>query len=415
MEISKTTFEQGLDIAETIPSSLAEQPLTSKQKPKLLVLEAIRGLAALSVVNWHFVELFCLNEFRGQHIRPGFEKIANCFSWIDCTPLRLCFDGEFAVRVFFVLSGIVLSIGVLTKKSVAPIQESVLKRLPRLMIPATVAIAITCMALKMNMSYLPAFVESMQSSGLDVERAHADIYPNPSWFGAFKESIRVFAIGTPDQSFNRVLWTMKIELMGSMTVFAFLAIFYNHRNLPYFALGFALILFALGQFYFADFIVGILVSYFLLTRENTTFRLSEITWIATCTAGWMLAALPSVWVAEQFGNHLASLKITSAAVAIIIGASQSQRLSQCFGVSPLAWLGKVSFAIYLLHLLAFWVVGMPVYLLLMGTAQVTVPVICAYIASITVLAIAGNVFATFVDGGAIFASKKLARFLLGKS
>jgi peptidoglycan/LPS O-acetylase OafA/YrhL len=68
-------------------------------KTHITYLDSIRGLAAFTVINDHFVtayDLPCVDSF--------------CKNLLDLTPLHIWWDGSAAVSMFFVLSGLVLSL-----------------------------------------------------------------------------------------------------------------------------------------------------------------------------------------------------------------------------------------------------------------------------------------------------------------
>jgi peptidoglycan/LPS O-acetylase OafA/YrhL len=63
-------------------------------------LDGLRGIAALTVVVFHYLSAFV------PALTP--DQTANPY-WLSDTPLAVVFNGPFAVVVFFVLSGFVVS------------------------------------------------------------------------------------------------------------------------------------------------------------------------------------------------------------------------------------------------------------------------------------------------------------------
>ena len=73
--------------------------MSAPAKTHITYLDSIRGLAAFTVINDHFVtayDLPCVDSF--------------CKNLLDLTPLHIWWDGSAAVSMFFVLSGLVLSL-----------------------------------------------------------------------------------------------------------------------------------------------------------------------------------------------------------------------------------------------------------------------------------------------------------------
>lgn len=114
--------------------------------------------------------------------------------------------------MFFVLSGLVLSRSVARKDSTGMI-STVAARYPRLMIPALASCVIAYVVLS-SISSLPT------PAGLsDWFYSQASI--TPSFFGAVKSGM-VDAFLRGNSTYNAVLWTMQIELAGSLLVYFFM-------------------------------------------------------------------------------------------------------------------------------------------------------------------------------------------------
>ncbi len=102
-------------------------------------LDAIRGIAALIVVFHHCLVVATSPDF---HVRAG--NFINRLGieprlWLELPPFRLLFAGHAAVGVFFVLSGFVLTLPILTKRQPS-YARYLTKRFFRLYVPFAVAI-----------------------------------------------------------------------------------------------------------------------------------------------------------------------------------------------------------------------------------------------------------------------------------
>ena len=86
---------------------------------KIKYLDGLRGLAAFVVVFHHFILAFYPALFFGDnatpHLRAGLE------AFVSGTPINLLYNGNFAVSIFFVLSGYVLSYKFFVRKKSAPV------------------------------------------------------------------------------------------------------------------------------------------------------------------------------------------------------------------------------------------------------------------------------------------------------
>lgn len=189
---------------------------------KQLYIEAARGLAALIVVMAHFMMVFYPASIFGGQYRAH-ETWEPLFT---TTPLGIFFAGQFAVCLFFILSGYVLSLPYLGlgARDNDHLLLAVVKRPFRLggMVIASVLIA-----------YI------MLRAGVFLNTETAALTYSTPWFsqyGAPDQSglkqflfdifTRPFAKGT---HYNSPLWTIEIELYGSFITFGFLMIFKKSR------------------------------------------------------------------------------------------------------------------------------------------------------------------------------------------
>ena len=103
---------------------------------RLYHLEGIRGLAAVSVLFAHFLQIFLPHVFYA-------DPTEGHGVWereLATSPLNILVNGNFAVCLFFVLSGYVLSRNFLSNGSLGGLRRLALKRYPRLMLPVLGAV-----------------------------------------------------------------------------------------------------------------------------------------------------------------------------------------------------------------------------------------------------------------------------------
>jgi peptidoglycan/LPS O-acetylase OafA/YrhL len=173
-------------------------------------LEALRGLAALVVLGWH-----CLLGFYPD--ASGHWSLAHS---LKGEPWFALLNGPAAVTLFFVLSGYVLTRRYMLGGESGLLVRGAIKRWPRLVGPVLVVVMISWAMFALG---LHAFREAAVVSsspwlatygyGLDPETFA------PNFWDAFAQgSVRTFLFR--EASYNSSLWTMQIEMMGSLAVFA---------------------------------------------------------------------------------------------------------------------------------------------------------------------------------------------------
>ena len=149
-------------------------------------------------------------------------------------------------------------------------------------------------------------------------------------------------------TYNLVLWTMPIELVGSFLVFGFLALFGSLRNrwILYATVGVCLL--AYDKSYYLDFLLGMaLCDGWVYCQRTQRAALSLFPALLAIALG--LFAIP--W------KPLAAVSIVGATVA-------SPRMQQLLGARWLRILGQLSFGLYLIHMPVICSLGCGTYLFL---------------------------------------------------
>jgi peptidoglycan/LPS O-acetylase OafA/YrhL len=328
---------------------------------RLIYLESVRGIAALCVVFCHLAATFV----------PGINIIALTRPQLPialrvllASPLSLLTNGYFAVRIFFVLSGFVLSLSYFHKKTVDTVSGAAARRYPRLMFPALASVMFAWVLLKFGWYW---------NTDAAVLMHQAPDYWLPSWFrqdrtladalreGAY-ESFFNFRM---DRTLNSSLWTMPWELGGSFIVFSLLALFgsIQRRFLIYGLV--AIGLYATGWPLLVDFVAG-LVLCDLFTRHEHRFREKPRWPIIALFTGLILGGLLGEWPSTQHGlnEYFVAWWPVVPAVLVIGGITFSPRLRHALESNAMAFLGKISFPLYLFHLSIICSAGCGLYVYL---------------------------------------------------
>jgi peptidoglycan/LPS O-acetylase OafA/YrhL len=175
---------------------------------KYLYLEGLRGLACLVVVYHHYC---CA--FWPFFVGTGADNVAKGNLDVAKGPLRLWFSGRFAVCIFFVLSGFVLSAKFVKTGSVSALVSTAVRRFLRLFFPVIISSFIFyCMFL------VGAFRRDDRAAALSGS-GWLLILPNRIPLDDFLREVLLLVWIRPSFTINNVLWTMAYELSGSFAVF----------------------------------------------------------------------------------------------------------------------------------------------------------------------------------------------------
>lgn len=186
--------------------------------PKYEALDSIRGVAAVVVMMSHLI--------------LGFYPVIYIGTDHVVTPwVRVWYQGDFAVTLFFVLSGFVLSLSFLHTKNIESLRSAAVRRYWRLVVPVAASVLISYLIHSCNI-YANSEV-SVRMGQNDSDWLGGFYAFRPSIVGAAKASFwGVFVGYRSAMSYNPVLWTMSYEFCGSLLLFAFLALFRTLRSRP---------------------------------------------------------------------------------------------------------------------------------------------------------------------------------------
>jgi peptidoglycan/LPS O-acetylase OafA/YrhL len=317
-----------------------------------MALESVRGLAALIVVLHHLV----------------FGFAPHLFQRLDAPWLRIWHDGKFAVSVFFVLSGFVLSLSFVRTQQIETLRAAIVRRYWRLFIP--VAASVIASYILMARGYYANREVARLLGQAETDWLSLWYGFPPSMGSAAREAAwGVFFSHSIEKTYNNVFWTLGTEFIGSLFVFAFLALSGGLRNriLIYGAVGF--VLHRLGLTWFLAFLAGAGVcEMFHASRDVRAAHQSvvTITSVALILIGLTGAGLTQAWLAARTGLSLSDpvfkyIKPLSAVflLAGVLGAPPVQRL---LSLRPLVLLGWISFPLYLIHMQVECSLGCHVYL-----------------------------------------------------
>lgn len=371
---------------------------------KLNSAESIRGLACLAVVFSHLSLSFFpfLHHFDQSEV-----STSSIQSFIYHSPFAFWYSGTAAVFLFFVLSGFVLSYAILRKQEQAKfkIKSMLIKRYPRLAIPALASCLVVWAV------FQTIHIDSSQMNGWFQAYVGQEI---PLKLAVYEGTIGSFLFA--ESSVNWVLWTMHIELIGSLFLLLLLYI-YQFNRIAFFI---ASIIFPCLAYYLkgegfclgiSSFVIGIY--FYLYGKQISTAVAIGLFLLGLYLAGAHNHSHAYQWIYALIGERTYEYCNFLAGVLIVYSILMSPKLSQLLDQKGLIWLGKLSFSVYLLHLIILYVVGVPIFnaLLSLDLHDGFAAVIASVIFVIATLMISA-VYSRFVDEFAIKQSQKLSDVFL---
>ena len=309
--------------------------------------DSMRGIAACMVAIAHFLAAFYPYAVFGPHGEAS--QISNWESVVLYPPFSLLSAGHFAVCLFFVLSGYVLSIRIIGEMNqFSRLAGAIVKRPVRL--GGVLVFSLFCAGILFEFEgfyHQQAAVHS--GSNWLAQFWNIDF----SWIELAKKIV-TFRAGS---EYNPPLWTLRIELIGSFVVFGLLLLI---NWMPYRFRTIILCCCLIGFFntFYAGFVWGMLLAD--TKKQGYVGQLPVKYQRIGFAAALFLASFPyyaaktSISSAETptpllllITNHIPMLS----AVAIMTLVMCSPLLQAGLQRRFLIWLGEISYALYAIHLL----------------------------------------------------------------
>lgn len=312
-------------------------------------LDGLRGVAAVAVVIFHLMS--ALVPWLVAEQQPGAH-------WLAYAPVAVLWNGTFAVSVFFVLSGFVVTNATLRKSD--PIWIDVIIRYLRLAIPATAS----TLAAWSLLSLFPSSAKDLAAltGSRWLSWTYQEAIPGPT-AAIYNGMAGIFLTG--GSFFNNVLWTMRPELLGSILCFAACA-FTGPRSRLAIAIGSAVIFIALRRYDYVCFSLGI-----ILRETWAAGRLPSALPISALLIGLLIGSqsgdaarrlgldwLPEALSPEKKGGLLYPL----GALLVVYGCLRSGLLVAWLSGRTGRFLGAISFPLYLVHVPLIYTVVAEAYL-----------------------------------------------------
>ncbi|GHV18262.1 acyltransferase [Clostridia bacterium] len=323
------------------------------------------------------------------------------------------FNGNFAVCVFFILSGYVLSLPYVRNKTV-DFGELTFRRWFRLT-PLALVSVVLAYVLWITIGFP---VRDMMQFGPGFAWAETLYNFEPHWYKAILNPL--FEIyNTEVNNWNGVLWSLKWELYASLILFVCLGLFKSKRN---FLLVGAIISIWLvlsdvvtGS-YLALFFVGAALN--ILHSKNMLNK--WFLWLLLIPAIYLGSV--SEWYSDgQFLLQLFNISnvqqmyvpIHAVAAAMMLVAVLSNGYVQKFlSLRIFRWLGKISFCLYVVHIIVILCFGNHILLALANVTGVRFTALVALLAIYAISFVLAALMYRFVDVPAQKLAKYISRRLL---
>lgn len=307
-------------------------------------LEAIRGLAACSVVGGHFFGCFAQPDKLPDISRSLYSALTN---------------GSAAVVVFFVLSGVVLPLSFFRSGGkTSTITVAALNRFPRLMLLVFLTVMGSYLITVFGVNYSKA---AAQISGSTWLATYGFPHPTEHFEPSFGTALWQGLFGTLLENrseFNVSLWTMHHELYGSFVTFGLaMVLFKAPMKIICIMTALAFVVLQFTAWRLTPFVVGTALSAFFYQRPQFSLKLPLS--LGLIVFGFLFYGFvpansgywPTTFIPWGTDDQKGWLVHTLAGVSFILGVAGNDRVRRVMNADWLVALGRYSFAMYAVHML----------------------------------------------------------------
>lgn len=318
-------------------------------------VDGLRGVSVLIVLLWHVIVVF------SPAAANGVSSISHS-SWevfLFHSPITFFYKGSFAICLFFVLSGFILTLRFFETGDSSIIYLRALSRYPRLVIPAGFSSLFAALLIKFNLYHIQ---ELSISNGANQMLDYTNLFKLPVDITHLLKNVLVDAcFGNSEfpELYNLVLWTMPIEFLGSILVFIFsLSAYKNKFNLVNTVViaFFFLTVNKRFEIYLLSFLIGATLARFhrFLPRLNS-IQVSSLLLVSLYLGGFSglsksyayLTVLQPLLLRLNLDIDVFIHSIAS--VILLYLAITSESISSFFSKRFFVYLGFISFPLYLIH------------------------------------------------------------------
>ena len=378
----------------------------STAKPRIEWLDGIKGISCLMLFVLHFFlgfyPAYHFGESQASHLN-GFE------TWLLNSPLNMFFTGNVLVALFCMISGLVLTLQVMSMKN--PLEKMpgvVIKRYLRLMLPVVPIGIFVWMASQLGWFYNIEAVQYTLSGWL------TQFYHDPMSLTSVLGAVFVKIWFYGDDSVSTAYWMLSQMFYGSFLAILLGTVYWKIKKYAGALYLATFVIFLPRHDYFAAFAVGAILAW--MFKEGHMDILKKLDIKLGCASshrfskvmGWLCIALgiflggyPSGTEPTNYYSimniHFNEIWYFLGAFFIIFGVYQVELAQRFLNSKPLKFFSRVCYDIFLLHIPIIFSAGMGIFCLLMKNGfEYNVAVVITSVITLPLVVIISNIYNKYV-------------------
>ncbi|MGE5327749.1 MAG: acyltransferase family protein [Thiobacillus sp.] len=385
---------------------------------KLSFLESTRGLAACIVVFTHIIVTYFPNPKGVQFGVPGGNEVVSRLFY--GLPLGFMTSGNFAVILFFILSGFVLTYKFFQSKDINNLTRQAAKRYFRLAIPIFFIVMIAYVMISSGL--MTKLSEIIQLKNLPGTTRMVFNF-TPSLSDAFHNAI-LGVLAEKNAVYNPVLWTMPVEFFGSFIVLG-LAAFFSGLRKKWPAYLIAIVM--LSRSYYVCFVLGMLLADLFSNPKLVDIirnKISKFYIYSSLLIVWVLASFPhpteyisgtiyeSLLIPGQDSLYIFNLWQYLASFILLAIILIRPEIQKILNAKVLVFIGGLSFSIYLTHYLILHSLGDWLYVEMSTRYGFDTSALIAGSVTVVITLLVSMLWKKYIDDMSINVSRKFASIIL---
>jgi peptidoglycan/LPS O-acetylase OafA/YrhL len=346
-----------------------QSPINAPKKPSTEYLDGVRGLASFIVFIFHFTHLL----FPGTN--SGYQ--GHDPSIWQLPIIRFVYSGAAMVSIFFIVSGYVLTHRYIQKmyrqeylSLYTSLTSLTFRRALRLFLPSLASCILSFICASLGVFVVPTRIHHKPfTHGLPALLRYIDQESNPWTWDSYMEGF-----------YNPQLWSIALEYRGSMVVFLSVLGLARSRTCIRIATESAIIIHAFGhkRWDVALFMSGMLIAEMDVLVHTSTARkafmqkkLTKTLLITSLLVGIWLSGYPRDHSLESYGYgflkdipphnlYRRRFWLAISSIMIIAPLPYLPSIQNFFTTKLLKYLGRISFALYLVHGLGNRTIGLSI-------------------------------------------------------
>lgn len=303
---------------------------------KISGITGMKGIGAIVVLLYHFCQQF----FPSVITNDEMTRVYLVEKAISDTPLYVIVNAQFFISVFWGISGFLISYYWYCSHDVKKMREKVAKKYISFLGPFLLTTILSFVLLKTNGYYHRVLINF--SGGV----FHSSVYSfEPHIKDAIAEAVYgVFFLGSAN--YNPVLWTMKVEFMGSILLTGWLVLWGDAKKRKYWWGIVCLLLIAYNPSYLPMMFGAITADYYINGEKSLLGKIKVKVAVFVII---FLGGMPFVHTATGIYKYLPEWNVWiyyALSIPFILTLANNAKFLSC---RFLEYLGRNSFQIYLFH------------------------------------------------------------------